>query len=209
MPDTSQLEETLSKIEIGIRQLKIQYDMFFSGAMPRQPYEVRKELETLIKRLGDMPMQRFADRYRYNSLATRYQSLVELWAKMLRAKEEGRLRPGRAGFQPPPARVQAAPAAAGGEGGGPREFFTSSLSDPAADDASCRALYKKFQEAAGMSGVEGPGRVSYNQFLKQITAKTRAIREKAGCEDVTYSVLIKGSGVTLKAVPGKGRGDPT
>src|SRR5262245_44481376 len=110
MADPNPLEEALGRIEVGIRQLKIQYDMFFSGAAPRQPFEVRKELETPFKTLGDTPMQRFADRYRYNSLASKYQSMAELWAKMIRAKEEGRLRPGIPGFVDPVRRPEAAAA---------------------------------------------------------------------------------------------------
>jgi len=193
MPDPNPLEEALNHIEVGIRQLKIQYDMYFSGAMPRQPYETRKELEITIKTIGDMRMQRFADRYRFNSLATKYQSMVELWNKMLRAKEEGRLRPGIPGFVEPVRRQQAA-AASGSNGGGPESFTFRS---PKTETSELRMFYDKYCEASRTS-------VPYEKFLGQILAKTEAIKKKSGCESVTYSIEVKPGGVKLKARPARG-----
>lgn len=211
MPDPNPIEEGLGKIETGIRQLKLQYDMYFSGVLPRQPYELRKDLEIQIKTMGNMAMQRFADRYRYNSLASRYQTMAELWAKMMRAKEEGRLRPGIPGFVDP-VRRQAQPAA-GGQAGAPagapagREgrpsVFQVSATRPPAEDDSLRMFYDKFVEASRRSGSSEAGHVSYRSFLKQIEARTKAMKEKAGCETVSYSIVEKDGGVTLKATPVK------
>ncbi|HKY33137.1 MAG TPA: MXAN_5187 C-terminal domain-containing protein [Candidatus Polarisedimenticolia bacterium] len=209
MADINPIEESLGRIEVGIRQLKIQYDMFFSGVIPRQPFESRKDLEILLKTLGNTPMQRFADRYRYNALASKYQTMVELWNKMIRAKEEGRLRPGIPGFvepvrrpeaeggapSPPPARAAAAAA------GGPPQpvFYRSKVSNPASEDGSLRVFYDRFLEAHRITG--GSRKVTYEQFVRQIQAKTESIRRKAGCEAVSYSIVIKESGVSLKAAP--------
>lgn len=208
MADPNPLEEALGRIEVGIRQLKIQYDMYFAGAAPRQPYEVRKELETQIKTLGDTPMQRFSDRYRYNSLASKYQTMVELWGKMLRAKEEGRLRPGIPGFVEP---VRRPTAAAGGPAGRPGRTAPASgteitdrmrftVSRPAPEDQSLRMFYDRYVELKWGSNGSG-ARITYERFCQQLTAKTETIRQKAGCETVTYTLEVKGDGVSLKAVP--------
>ena len=216
MPDPNPFDDELNKIEIGIRQLKLQYDMFFAGVSPRQPHEIRKGLEILIKVLGDSPMQRFADRYRYNSLAAKYQTMVELWNKMLRAKEEGRLRPGIPGFvepvrrAPPGLEAAAAPAddATGSRAAAAKrapastaEVYRSSFTNPAAEDESFRVFYDRYMEANRMAGGEDVKRVSYKSFLKQISAKTHSIRQKAGCDSVTYSIVVKDGSVSLKAVP--------
>lgn len=216
MNETNPIEESLNRIETGIRQLKLQYDMFFAGMAPRQPFEVRKELEILIKTLGNTAMQRFADRYRYNALASKYQTMVELWTKMIRAKEEGRLRPGIPGFVEPvrrPAGLQAAPtpaaptakegrgaAAAKGARGAP-EFYKSRFSDPLAEHESFRVFYDRYIEANKMNGGDGFKEVSFKSFLKQISAKTEAIKQKSGCDAVSYSIVVKDGGVSLKAVP--------
>lgn len=196
MPDPNPIEEALNKIEVEIRQLKIQYDMFFAGAAPRQPFETRKQLEIQIKTIGDTPMQRFADRYRYNSLAAKYQSFVELWGKMLRAKEEGRLRPGIPGFVQ--ATRPAPPPGPAGSNGAGEVVFQSRVSDPSPGDASLRMFYDRFVQASAK-------RVSYDQFIRQIAAKTRSIKEKSGCDAVTYTIVRKGNGVSLKAVPARNK----
>lgn len=214
MPDTNPIEEGLGKIETGIRQLKLQYDMYFSGVLPRQPFELRKELEILIKTMGNTAMQRFADRYRYNSLASRYQTMAELWSKMMRAKEEGRLRPGIPGFVEPVRRTASSAAAdrssarsrtpAGRSGRGERAaVFQVSATRAAAEDDSLRMFYDRFLEASRRSGAAETSRVSYGSFLKQIEARTKAMKEKAGCEAVAYSIVEKNGGVTLKATPVK------
>jgi hypothetical protein len=168
-------------------------------------------------------MQRFADRYRFNSLATRYQSLAELWSKMLRAKEEGRLRPGVPGFvasagrssaaraaaSPPGAPPTAPPAAGGERGAGGSVFFTSSFRNPTADETTVRAFYEKYLEAGRKGGVEAADRLSYNHFASQIAAKTQAIKKKSGCDAVTYSIVIKDKGISLKAAPKKVEGEET
>ena len=60
----SPIEEALGKIEVGIRHLKIQQDMFLSGHLPRQPFEARKDIETLIESLKRVHFQRFSERFR-------------------------------------------------------------------------------------------------------------------------------------------------
>lgn len=201
MADINPIEESLNRIEVGIRQLKLQFDMFLSGVVPRQPFEQKKELEILLNTLGNTAMQRFADRYRYNSLASRYQSMVERWGKLLRAKEEGRLRPGMPGFSDQARRATIEPPA-------PVEqpsviVYRYKTTAPTAADESFRMFYDKFVEASKNSGAEAASRVSYPSFLKQIAARTEALKQKAGCAAVTYSIVVKNGGVTVKAAPVK------
>jgi len=47
-------------------------------------------VETLLKRLGDDRALTYAQRYRYNSLAARYNAFRELWRRTMQGREEGR-----------------------------------------------------------------------------------------------------------------------
>ena len=221
MADLNPIEDAINRIEVGIRQLKTQYDMYFAGAAPRQPFEVRKELEILIESTGKTRMQRFADRFRYNALASKYQTMTELWNKMIRAKEEGRLRPGIPGFVEPVRRTQEAVAAATGGAvgvaapmagappvaGGP-VFHRLRFVDPGSQEAELRMFYDRFIEASRQSGGTA-SQVSFSSFVKQVTQRTQAVRQKAGCEAVTCSIVIKDGGVKLRVSPEGSQEDAT
>ena len=86
---STELDADLARLQSGIRQLKIQYDMFFAGSIPRQPFELRGEIEKIIRRYSSTPIQKYAPRFHFNSLVSRFNSLSELWAKTIRALEEG------------------------------------------------------------------------------------------------------------------------
>ena len=77
----------------------------------------------------------------------------------------------------------------------------SKFTDPAAEDASFRVFYDRYIEANRVNGGTGAKEVSYKSFLKQISAKTRSIKDKAGCDAVTYSIVVKEGSVSVKAVP--------
>ncbi len=193
------LEEDLNRLEVLIRQLKQQYDIFFAGAAPRQPFETRKEVEGLLDRLGRTRMQRFSDRYRYNTLAGKYQTYRELWTKVLRMREEG-YRPGvgraSSASQGPQAPPEEASKSSAGDG---RVIFKSRFRDPTAEGDSFKSFYDNYVAARREQGAGSD--VSYSTFLRLIAQKTATIKEKSGCDQVSYAIVLKEGAVTLRASP--------
>lgn len=204
---TNPIEEALGRIEVGIRQLKIQQDMFLSGHLPRQPFEARKEIETLIESLKRVHFQRFADRFRYNMLTSKYQTMCELYGKMLRAREEGRTRPGVPGFvtprrtpevTPPPALASAARRRAADAAPSPQQ--ASFVIGDGTEDRVTRMFYDRFVQAS-KEASSGSKVVPYETFRSQIRSKTDAVRQKSGCSAVSYEVEVKEGRVVLKSRP--------
>src|SRR5205814_4130205 len=83
-------EDRLKRIEEDIRKLKIEFDVFFNGGSKRAPYDTKMRVESHLKRMGDDRTLTFAQRYHYNSLATRYASFREMWRRTMQGREEGR-----------------------------------------------------------------------------------------------------------------------
>ena len=83
-------DEQLTRLEEDIRRLRVEFDIFFNGAAKRPPYDTKGRVETLLKRLGDDRTLNYAQRYRYNSLAARYNAFRELWRRTMQGREEGR-----------------------------------------------------------------------------------------------------------------------
>src|SRR4029453_1562848 len=82
-------DDYLSRLEDDIRRLKIEFDMFFNGASKKPPYDTKGRVDTMIKRLGDDRTLSYAQRYRYTSLASRYNAFRDLWRRTMQGREEG------------------------------------------------------------------------------------------------------------------------
>ncbi len=83
-------DQELTRLEEDIRRLRVEFDIFFNGGSKRPPYDTKGRVETLLKRLADDRTINFAQRYRYNSLAARYNAFRDLWRRTMQGREEGR-----------------------------------------------------------------------------------------------------------------------
>ncbi len=89
------IERELNDLERGITSLRVEYERFFGGELKRPPAQTRRALEGTLRRLGNSDVEKAAERFRLQSLQSRYNSFVELWEKRLQAREEGRTGPVR------------------------------------------------------------------------------------------------------------------
>ena len=91
MANVGELKETLDQVEAEIANVKRQYDLFFQGIRCSEPSDKRKEVEETIRRTGQRKIVNTNDQFRFNNLQTRFYSFSNLWARMVRDFEEGRL----------------------------------------------------------------------------------------------------------------------
>lgn len=85
------LKAALDRIESDIGELKRQYDLFFQGNRRTEPSEERRILGWMIRRMGQRQVPNTSDQFRFNTLQGRFHSLANLWTRMVRDLEEGRL----------------------------------------------------------------------------------------------------------------------
>src|SRR6185295_9201280 len=83
-------EQDLVALEGLMRQLQIEWEKFFAGVEKKPPTDLRSKVEALIRRYSNAEMRNNFERFRYQTLASRYATFNELWSKKLRAREEGR-----------------------------------------------------------------------------------------------------------------------
>ena len=86
----SAVEEDLAKIEEGIFKLQKEWDRFFSGQERKAPFEARQRLDRLVRRYIGVELRNNIERFRFQSLTAKYNTLSDLWNRKLRAIEEGR-----------------------------------------------------------------------------------------------------------------------
>jgi hypothetical protein len=176
------VEEQLSRLEEDIRRLKVEFDIYFNGAVKRPPYDTKGRVDTLIKRLADERTLTFAQRYHYNSLAARYSSFMQLWRRTMQDREEGR---GPSRRPAPTPRPESAPA-------------TFVCSDPRGDVRTVRGLFDALVEARRRCG-ETTEDLSFARFHRMVAEKSEALKARAGCERVHFSVAVHDGRVQFKA----------
>ena len=179
-------DEQLTRLEDDIRRLRIEFDIFFNGAAKRPPYDTKGRVETLLKRLGDDRSLTYAQRYRYNSLAARYNAFRDLWRRTMQGREEGR----------DPA--SAARASGKKEAGPDIEPVSIVCIDPHKEVESVKALYTSLLEAKERCG-ESTDNFSFPRFHRLVAQKTDVLKEKSGCEQVLFSVSVEDGHVSFKA----------
>lgn len=177
-------DELLTRLEDDIRRLKIEFDIYFNGGAKRPPYDTKNRVETLVKRLGDDRALNFAQRYRYNSLAARYNSFRDLWRRTMQGREEGRdpISAARASVKD----VRKAD---------PVSFVCA---DATKDVETIRKLYDSLVDAKRQCG-ESISELSFPRFHRLIATKAEGLKEKLNCDKVRFSVIVENGHVSFKA----------
>ncbi len=184
---TPTVDEQLGRLEEDVRRLKVEFDIYFNRAAKRPPYDTKSRVETLIKRLADDRSLSFAQRYRYNSVVARFNSFRELWRRTMQEREEGRDAAASARMN---ARVEANAVAA--------ESVTFVCQDAHRDVPLVRDLYDALVEAKKKCG-ESVDDLSFPRFHRLVAQKADALKDRAGCEQVRFSIDVEGGRVSFKA----------
>lgn len=181
----SQVSEELQILENKIKQLKFEYEQYFSGSRPREPAMLRGEVQKIVGRYSNTPIQNTAMRFRFNSLCARFFALRRHWDSVLRRIEEGTYE--RHIFKAKlrhraRAEESTATAAKASRGEGGADLFSSYLS-----------ARKECGES--ISGV------TRERLEKVISEQRSALRRRYACDDVRFRVVIENGKTKLKATP--------
>jgi hypothetical protein len=224
--------EALDLLAADVRQLRVDFERFFSGALPLPPEELRHRIQVQLRQLRNLSAMTAVDRFRLGDLEARHISYNELFSRRLREREEGRPRGGHAVPAPAQAAAEAAPGAAEAAPAaalGPAAFRAaapppaSPRYDPRAgvilgrspDPEAVAALFQGLTAAgqggtaagAGAAVAAGP-RFDLASFGSYLQRQAAAIRDKTGCDDVQFRLAAEDGKLKLKARPVGGAGQP-
>lgn len=181
------IDEQLQLLDEWLRQLKIEYDMFFGGGRKLPPYDLKMRIEKAIKRLLEERGMSYAQRFRYSNLAARYNSYQEMWRRITAQREEGRF--------------AERPSALDGEAQPYIEDALSiSISSPEAEESKIQDLYRFLSAARQRLG--GNPAPPYDAFKQFIVAKTDSVKKQLGCQAVTFSLKVEEGKLRLTAQKG-------
>lgn len=183
-PPVTEFERELQRLEAQLKLLEAEYNQYFAGRLPRPPWETRGKVEALVKQYDRRHIQNTGERFRFQTIQARYRTLVDLWDRGLRAREEGRGGP----FAP----KRSTPADAKS---GARVMHVASFRDPASEMDNLHQLYDSLVEARHAVGEEP---VPFQKFAELV--KTQVTKLKAnGNEEVAFRVAVKDGKVAFTA----------
>jgi hypothetical protein len=189
--EPSEITRELQILESDLRKLEGEYNMYFSGRLPRPPWETRSRVEALVKRLDRGYIQNYGDRFRFTTLQSRFAAFVDLWDRGLRAREEGRAGP----FAQRPQEAKKAPAREED-----RILFVASFSDPMKEMDKLHTLYDTLREAREKMGEEA---VPFHKFTELVKTQVAKLK-KAGAPEVAFRVSVKDGKLNFTAKGMKG-----
>ncbi len=192
MAEQDDVQKELQALESELKRLEAEYNMFFSGRLPRPPWETRGRVDALMKRWGRTHIQSTGDRFRFDMLATRYQKFVDLWDRGLRSREEGRPGPFA---QPRPKQVEKPAKEADA-----KVLHVTAFKDPMREMDKLHSLYDSLMDARRESGEEV---VPFHRFAALVKDQVGKLRE-AGNPEVAFRVAVKDGKVnfTVKGMKG-------
>jgi hypothetical protein len=188
VPEITDFERDVRLLEVELRKLEREYNMFFAGQLPRPPWEARSRVESLIRKYERFHIQGFADRFRFRTLQSRYATFADLWDRGLRAKEEGRPGP----FYRPGQREKA-PAEAPKPAD--RVVHVTTVADPIKEIRKLEELYEQLVEAGREAGEEP---FPFHKFVQLVRSQVSKL-QRSGSQEVAFRVALRDGHVTFTA----------
>ena len=177
-------EDELQELDLKLRQLKIDYEHYFLGRHPREPGNLRGEVQKRFLRASGTPIRNTALRFRFNSLNSRFQAMKRQWDATLREIEAGTYK---------------------------RHVFKAHLRDPSSKIApppvrsssgKRQAIFEAYRDAARTCGQDVTN-LTPAKLKSAIDRQEAALKERLGCNQVNFRVVVSEGKVKLKASAGR------
>jgi hypothetical protein len=183
----SEAERDLQLLAGELKRLEAEYTMYFGGRLPRPPLEARARVEALIKRLDRGAFEQVAQRFRFQTLQSRFATFADLWDRTVRQREEGR--PSRV-----PGPASQAPSAVD-HSRTDRVLHVTSLDRGDEGLDQLEPLYEAMMEARRETGQS---RVPFHRFAQVVREQVQQFRDE-GAREVTLRVALREGKVRLTA----------
>jgi len=188
------IERDMQRLEVEMKRLEAEYNMFFAGRLPKPPWETRGRVDALVKQYDRAHIQNTGDRFRFLTLQSRYAAFIDLWDRGLRAKEEGRSGPFVHQRKDKPAEKKKPES---------RILHVASFSDPLRESDKLHDLYDSLVEARRELGEEA---LPFHRFADLVKNQVKKLRE-GGSPEVAFRVAVKDGKVNFTARALKGARD--
>ncbi len=199
-------EKDLPRMQKLLEVLKLQYNLYFSGARKDPPVKERAEMDRLFAYYRNATISNLTQSFRFNSFAHTYTLQCEQWGKWQRAKDNGVVADPRMvaalrkAQQELDTLEKETPEEARQHRDEEQAEAPAAPARPAAKPPVPGAHVHLFDEYLKARQANGEAtNVDQGAFERQIASQREAILEKYKAKDVIFSVVTQNGKVTLKA----------
>jgi len=174
-------EQELEILSRKLNQLKLAYEQYFLGSRPREPQQLRDEVQKAVIVYSNEAIQNTALRFKFSSINSRYQAFKRQWGETLRRIEDGTYERHR--FKAKLRERAAAPL---------------ERSRPAATSKDRSDIYGAYLEARRSCG-EPVDDLSRQKLDAVLDKQEAALRQRYGDREVEFRVVVENGRAKLKA----------
>ena len=187
------VEEDLVVLEHKLNALKLDYERYFLGTRPREPVMARGEVQKIVIFYSNQAIPNTAQRFKFNSVNSRYQAYKRQWDNILRQMEAGTYKRDvfKANIRDKQRNAESAekPAAAAKGAAGAKGARSKSAGSE---------LFDSYVNAAQACGQKVAG-LTPKKLQAVVDKQTKMLQSKLGCKDISFRVVVQDGKVKLKA----------
>lgn len=188
-------DQALTELEQLIKELKHEYEQFFSGEIRIEPQKQRKVIHARIRNLNRMHLTNTGMKFRFHSLEASFNAFQRLWDRILHEIELGTYQPHKFKADYHVGKVDKKTG----------EVIESELHKKKTEPETkalrplqdYKLLYTDFLQARSQTGE--PGKISYESFKKSIEAQIPVLQKKIGGK-IKFKVAVEEGKVKVKGV---------
>ena len=185
----------MEEIEQKMFLLKIDYEKYFTGIERIEPLREREVIKRMIREMQDDPMRATQQRFKYQTLKARFQSLELYWTRNLVQIERG-THPKmkfRADLHAKP--VTAVDPLLAEQ----QEVLRQRQEKMEREERSYKLVFDKYVEARAKCGQSTD--LSFEAVREALHKQVRLIKSTYQTENVKFRILIEDGKAKVKAVP--------
>jgi hypothetical protein len=190
-PPKSDWEKQMIHLDGEIRRLEAEFNMFFAGRLPRPPWETKTRVAALIKKHDNSYIRNTADRFRFESLQSRYQKFIELCDRQLANRELGRPMFGARRSEPP----KEAPKPAEGSRKGPEPKAPGETVVSFGRSAGEDRVKELYEQLAAAKKQVGEAPIDYERVAALVKAQVSKFSGEGS--NVAFKIAMKDGKVSL------------
>jgi hypothetical protein len=184
------IAEDLPQLEGMLGNLITRYEQYFIGLEKREPLQLMSEVEQLVRRYTNTPINNTMYKHKFNMLVARFNTYREHWNRTLRLIEDGKYTRDR--FIRDLHQRQAADSPQGTPGSSRGEAAHQS------HDIDLYRIYKEFCEARKVCNLPADN-FSIDVVAATIKRQKASLVARLGTEDLIFRVVVENGKPKIKA----------